>query len=349
MSLLMGLTSLCSADDAQPAWDKTPASKEINGMRRYSLGLVEAISAGMRQSEKQKYPGVHAFLDQSAKALAEIDPEKTPGEWPELDVDQLVTSNPAFWTACYEVAPGDPLMIWLHASYYGINGHVHQVLYTQSLAMRTSANEQVTKEMSRLVISASRVIGLCQQQVDRGIRHHDAKEFPQAEAIYRDVLSICPTHSSALYELGYALRAEGKGVDSGAQLYFDRARKYDPFMLIAYQGSFTAKTWSERENLRSAAIPQWKAFMQTPPQHVKAEQLESLSKALQDSELHELALIARQTLVCRQVGDYNDADRAFIQASLSELLPESDISTTTNLLKVDTPTRLTIKFPAKQN
>ena len=120
-------------------------------------------------------------------------------------------------------------------------------------------------------------------------------------------------------------------------------------MLIAYQGSFTAKTWSERENLRSAAIPQWKAFMQTPPQHVKAEQLESLSKALQDSGLHELALIVRQTLVCRQVGDYNDADRAFIQASLSELLPESDISTTTNLLKVDTPTRLTIKFPAKHN
>ena len=63
MSLSMGLTSLCSADDAQPAWDKTPASKEINGMRRYSRGLVEAISAGMRQSEKQKYPGVRAFLE----------------------------------------------------------------------------------------------------------------------------------------------------------------------------------------------------------------------------------------------------------------------------------------------
>lgn len=346
MSLVLAPASAlhCSADEVQPAWDKTPVTQELTGMRNFSWAMAEVITGGMRQSDPAKYPGVHKFLDQSANALAAIDPNNSPGEWPELDVNQLVTRNPAFWAACYEVAPGDPLLMWLHTCYYGINGDVHRVFYSQSLALRSNGTERIRKEMSRLLISSGRVIALCQEPVNKGVAHHDNDDFAQAEAIYRDVLTVCPKHSSALYELGFTLRTAAKGDDSVSQPYFDKARQHDPFMLSAYQGSFTAEQMQERVNIGSAAMPQFQAMMKVTPEAIQFDDLELLSKALQDGGLHELALICRQTVVSRRDDAYNDADRTFIETSLSKLLPDSEVAAVTDLLTNEHLPRLTIEL-----
>src|SRR2546425_438669 len=41
--------------------------------------------------------------------------ESPPDKWPALDVDALVSRNPNFWRAYFEIAPGDPGLMLLHA------------------------------------------------------------------------------------------------------------------------------------------------------------------------------------------------------------------------------------------
>jgi hypothetical protein len=181
--------------------------------------------------------------------------------------------------------------------------------------------------MSRLIVSSSRLITMGAKAVQVGVKFHDQEEYDKAEEVFRDVLSVIPSHSLALYELGNTLRKKdrSKAGAAAAQARFDMAKQVDPFRVEAYQGSFSFEEMKRVSVLRSQTKPAWDAFMQTSPKQDTVEQLERLSSPLQDAGLHELGLLVRQLVVAHRETSYNEDDLQFIKASLQALMPEKDV------------------------
>jgi hypothetical protein len=308
------------------AWDKEAAQKEIDGMRRYAWVISEGIAGTLEKSPADKFPAVHAFVRDFRDARKDVDHEKAPSEWKTIDVEALAIRNPNYWSAVYEVAPADPLMMWFHTTLYAVNGQVALTRYSQLLAVRSPVNSPWKKEMLRLIVSSERLLTMGDKAVKIGVRLHDQERYDEAAKVYRDVLSVIPSHSFALYELGYTSRTRdrGKGGDAVAQTYFDRARHVDPFRMEAYQGTFRGDDIQRLSALRSKAKPAWDKFLQTPPDGDSFQQLELLSSHLQASGLHDLGLIVRQLVVARRENSFNGDDLRFIEAGLQALIPQGD-------------------------
>ena len=136
------------------------------------------------------------------------------------------------------------------------------------------------------------------------------------------MLSVIPSHSLALYELGNTLKRKDGG--AAAQSQFDQAKRVDPFRTEAYQGSFSFDEIQRLSLLRSEAKPAWDKFMQTPPKQDTVEQLERLSSQLQAAGIHELGLLVRQLVAAHRENSHNEDDLQFIKVSLQSLMPEED-------------------------
>jgi hypothetical protein len=182
--------------------------------------------------------------------------------------------------------------------------------------------------MSRLIVSSSRLITMGDKAVQVGVRLHDQEEYDKAEKIFRDVLSVVPSHSLALYELGNTLRKKdrSKAGTAAAQTQFDMAKQVDPFRVEAYQGSFGIDEIKQLSVLRSQAKPAWDKFMQTAPNQDTVEGLERLSSQLQAAGLHELGLPVRQLVAAHRENSYTEDDLQFIKVSLQALMPEEDFA-----------------------
>jgi hypothetical protein len=213
-----------------------------------------------------------------------------------------------------------------------VNGQVHRTFYSQQLAMHSPIDTPWKKEMPRLMVSAGRLIKIGNVAVHSGTKLHNQEKYDEAAKVYRDVLSVVPSHSLALYELGYTLRTSAKGEGGrgkkAEEPFFDKAKRFDPFMMSAYQGSFRADEFKRFQTLRSKAKPSWGEFSQTPPARDSVKQLERLSSHLQAAGLHDLALIVRQLVVAHREKSFNDNDRRFIETSLKSLVPEGDFDST---------------------
>jgi tetratricopeptide (TPR) repeat protein len=308
------------------AWDKAAAQKEIDGMRRYAWVMSEGVAGTLEKSPADKFPGIHAFVRDFRDARKEVDSEKDPSEWKTIDVEALAIRNPNYWSAVYEVAPADPLMMWFHAALYAVNGQVARTRYSQLLALRSPLDSPWKKEMLRLIVSSERLITMGDQAVKNGVRLHDQEKYDEAAKVYRDVLSVIPSHSFALYELGYTSRMRDRGKEGRtvAQTYFDRARQVDPFRVEAYQGTFNRDEFQRMSALRSRAKPAWEKFLQTPLDQSTLSELEQLSSHLQAAGLYDLGLIVRQLVVARRENSFNEDDLGFIEAGLQGLMPQGD-------------------------
>lgn len=324
--VLLTLISQAAFAQGIVPWEKEAAQKEIDGMRRYAWVLSSGTAGALKQMPAEEFPAVHAFLKDFDAARKDIDPEKVPSEWKTIDVEKLAVRNPKYWAAVYELKPAAPVIMWFHASLYAVNGEVAPTLYSQLLAVRSPTDKP--KEMSRLIVSSSRLITMGDKAVQVGVRFHDQQEYDKAEEVFRGVLSAIPSHSLALYELGNTLRKKdrSKAGTAAAQTQFDMAKQVDPFRVEAYQGSFGIDEMKRFSVLRSQAKPAWEKLMQTSSKQDTAEQLERLSSQLQVAGLHELALLARQLVVAHRENSYNEGDLQFIKASLQALMPEEDFA-----------------------
>jgi hypothetical protein len=323
---LVGATSQAGLGQEADAWNKTAATKEIDGMRRYAWALSDAIGKTLEKSPAEKFPAVHAFMRDFRAARKAIDPNRPPREWKIIDNDKLVIRNPNYWSAFYEVTPADPLMIWFHASLFAVNGHAQQTFCIEHIGIRSPIESPLKREITRLLVSSGRLIDFGAKGVKGGIKLHDESKYGEAEKVFRDVLDTIPTHSWALYELGTTLRsrarAEKKKINGVAQPYYEQAKKSNPFMIEAYQGSFDRDALKKFQALRVKAKPSWDRFMRTASGKDDVKFLEGLSSNLQAAGLHDLALLVRQLVVARRDASYGDGDRQFIALSLKELLPE---------------------------
>ena len=322
--ILLTLISQMSIAQGPAAWDRETAQKEIDGMRRYAWALASSTADGLKKMPADEFPAVHAFLRDFDEARKLIDPNKAPSDWKSIDIEALAIRNPNYWAAVYELEPADPLMMWFHSALHAVNGEISPALYSQLLAVRSPTD--IPKEMSRLIVSSSRLLALGDKAVQVGVSLHDQEKYDEAEKIFREVLSVIPSHSLALYELGNTLRKKdrSKAGAAAAQTQFDMAKQVDPFRVEAYQGSFGIKEMKQFAALRSQAKPAWDKLMQTPPNRSSLQQLERLSSQLQNAGLYELALLVRQVVVARREASYNEDDVQFIMASLKALMPQED-------------------------
>src|SRR5437016_2073727 len=90
------------------------ASEAMNAARYTGWQLAAIPIAKLKAGDQKNFPGIQAWLRDFDKATKGIDLKVTPDQWPVVDIDALVTHNPNFWQAHYEIAPGDPGLMMLH-------------------------------------------------------------------------------------------------------------------------------------------------------------------------------------------------------------------------------------------
>src|SRR5262245_52722065 len=105
--LLVGLSLTLNHSGAR---DEPPAraSLELNAARQTGRQLVLAVVENLESSDPKLFPGIRAWVEDFRKLTKGIGPDPPPDKWPALDVDALVSRNPNFWRAYFEIAPGDP-------------------------------------------------------------------------------------------------------------------------------------------------------------------------------------------------------------------------------------------------
>jgi hypothetical protein len=106
---------LVSSAQAQnpPAGDA--AAEHLASARKFGWQAVAPLIDNLAQSDPAKFPGLIAFSADYRRAVKGLDVNAAPAGWPAVDIDALVTRNPNFWRANYEVRPGDPAWLLVHA------------------------------------------------------------------------------------------------------------------------------------------------------------------------------------------------------------------------------------------
>jgi hypothetical protein len=91
------------------------STAEINEARRMGWLMAAAVVKVMKTSDLGAFPGLVPWLEDYDNVAKGIDEKIAADAWPALDVDALVTRNPNFWRAYYDIAPGDHALNLMHA------------------------------------------------------------------------------------------------------------------------------------------------------------------------------------------------------------------------------------------
>src|SRR5258708_3256164 len=126
------LCSLVFANLHRVAADE-PAPKtsfpELEQARRTGWGLASLVVANLEAGDNEKWLRIREWLTEFRKATKGID-LKTPVEkWPAFDADALITRNPRFWAAYFDIAPGDPGVMLLHSGLLLAPGEANRAAY----------------------------------------------------------------------------------------------------------------------------------------------------------------------------------------------------------------------------
>src|SRR5262249_18422331 len=104
-----------AAPEPQPPEMKLPPLKSLQTARSTGWITVMSILPALEKGDAKAFPGNVAFARDIRAWEKKIAGIKSPGQWPRLDVDALVKRNGNFWQACFEIAPGDPAVFFMHA------------------------------------------------------------------------------------------------------------------------------------------------------------------------------------------------------------------------------------------
>jgi hypothetical protein len=328
----------------QPVYgDEGPSrrvSPELAAARREGWTIATLLIQPLRAGNSKAFPGIAAWLKDFDAVAARIDVKRPPEGWPSINVEKLVTHNPNFWQAYYEVAPADPGMLMLHAALLLSDGEATRATQLIVIAKQRAGIPKAVQEAFGALLARSQSAGeQSNRLVSEGTKLHDNKDYKGAIAKYREALVAWPQNSWAHYELGYSLYfqqlvAEGTElpppdsvqINAGKMLSpavmdeYARARRHDPFQIKAYQGN-------DQEVIRGFLVlaekgmPAWQQITAHIDRPVGDELLEQLAAACQEANNHELALTIRQVLVARRGQGFAKADHPFIGTSLRKLAP----------------------------
>lgn len=323
MSVRLGLLAamLCAAPATGQEAPTPPASvpEALVAMRKDVWGFVDLFVKSQLAVDPAQYPGIAAWvadLDALRRAIA----DKPPAEW-QVDPDKLTTSNPNYWAMVYEVYPGDPMLLNLTAALRMMGGEGYRARHCTALAECAPGRPALLRRNTgRLNWWLHQLFRLSREAIQHGIAKHDARDFDGAIAIYRAHLAEWPQDGLAHYELGQSLMArDPKSIleaDAPHVTEYALSRRHHPMEWMAWQGLGTDMV-EKMGILRSDVTPAWTAIQQRT---ADAAAVARFSEGVQKLAVHDLALIARQTLAGMQLG-YSKADRECIATSLRALVP----------------------------
>ncbi len=323
--------------------DPAPANRvspELAAARREGWTITTLLVNALRAGDNSVFPGINAWLKDFDRVATHIDAKRPPEEWPAIDVDKLVTHNPNFWQAYYEVAPADPGMLMLHAALLLSDGEATRASHLLVIAkQRAGIPKEVQAALGRLLLHSQKAGERSNQIVSEGTNLHDNKDYQGAIAKYREALTAWPQNGWAHYELGYSMYFQqliaegaplpppdslqinaGKAPSPAVADEYARARRHDPFQLKAYQGD-DQQVIRGLLALAKKGLPAWQQITAHINRPVDDGVLKQLADACQQSNNHELALTIRQVLVARRGQGFEKSDFPFITISLRSLAP----------------------------
>jgi tetratricopeptide (TPR) repeat protein len=332
------IVALCgAAGGEQQAIAGKTSTPEINEARRMGWLMAAAVVKGMKSNDLTEFPGMAAWLADYDEVAKGIDEKLAPDAWPELDVDALVTRNPNFWRAYYDIAPGDHGLNLLHAGLLLSDGEAIRAWHVLAVGwQRPGKPDNVKRAFLELVAHVNRMREKPNAIVAEGIKLHDAGDYAGALAKYEEALAMWPQNGFAYYEVGYStyfqhLAAAGKELPKpGAVIIggepqppevlaaYEKSRRHDPFQIKAYQG-VDKEAIAALKPLLTKAMPAWQKVSNLRKE-ADDESLKALGEACQEAGIHELALAIRGVVVARR-GDYAKEDHLFIATSLRKLAP----------------------------
>ena len=356
--LLILLLACATALRAEPGSVAAPEDPRQAAKREAWMSAVLIISL-LEQGDNQAFPGIRAWLEDFHQTAASTPPPESGKSFPPLDANALVTRNPHFWSAFYEVQPGDPGFALLHAALLlsGGEGQRATALATFGL-QRPAIPDEIKRGLHSLLAHCRSAQAPSTALVREGVALYDRRDFAGALGKFDRALLEWPAHGGAHYERGSTLRM--KAIEEARRLSnesdsampeaiadppgtaecFARARRFDPFHLLAYQGDDPALLAGLMALVRSG-LPVWETMRRHPEQPVKTAPLRAFSEACRAAAIDDFALVLRQLVVASN-RHYTTEDRELIDACLRRLAPAA--LTAPLLARVSGETRL----PARQ-
>jgi tetratricopeptide (TPR) repeat protein len=321
------------------AADPPKPSKDLAEARQAGLKLAHVVIEQLEAGDQDKFPGIQAWLKDLRKATKGISPEKPVAEWPAVEIDALMARNPNFWPAYFEIAPGDPGLMMLHAGLLLTAGEMTRASHILAVAVqRPGIPPDVRKALLGMLGQASAAGKASHTLIEDGVKLHDKGEYAAALRKYDEALGAWPQNGLAHYEIGYTIYTESliaageKPPPPGTLIVnakrsppakvlaaYAKARHHDPLLFNAYQGDDKAVV-EGLQVLVKKGLPVWRKLSKEPETKADDKDLHDFAEACQEAGIHELGLAARQVLVARR-GRYAPADHPYFTTSLQKLAP----------------------------
>jgi len=242
---LFAMENPCRVVAAEPP--ATPTLPALNEARKTGWELAMIVVEKLEAGDNNKWPGIAAWLKEFRNATKRIDLKTSPEKWPRLDVDSLMTRNPKFWDAYYEIAPGDPGAVLLQAGLLLAGGECDRAAYAIVIgSQRNGIPKAIWTGFDIILSQADTVKKKANVRVYEGIKLHDAGEYDAALKKYTQAIQEWPANGFAHYERGLTLRETDRAkTPKGNKETFSKevveafalARRHDPWQWKAYQGS----------------------------------------------------------------------------------------------------------------
>ena len=315
-------------------------AKEWHVARQQGFQLAAYIVTALEGSDEKDFPGIAAWLQDYKAAVKGIDPKADPATWPTVDVDALVTNNPHYWQAYYEVAPGDPGLGMLHGGLLHLGGEASRGSYVAIVfQQRPGVPQPIYHALDVLVAQSQEASKQSTAAVMKGTKLYDEGKYDEALKLHEEALKLDPQNGFAHYEWGLTVRQRdwlkaGIKPPMGDKITvndktlkfspavaaaFGRARRHDPFQWKAYQGEDPIVIESLQAMMQQG-MPNWEKLAKARPNRLEDEPLRQLGEGCQGSRNDELALVLRSVSIARR-GRYAPEDHPFMAKSLRRLAP----------------------------
>ena len=318
---------------------ETPVEGPREAAKREAWTSTVLIISLLEQGDNSAFPGIRAWLEDFHQTAVSTPAPEVGKPFPPVDTDALVTRNPHFWTAYYEVQPADPGLALLHAALLVSGGEAQRALAIATFGLqRSGIPEDIKRGLHSLIGHCQNAQAPSAASVREGTKLYDRRDFSGALAMYERAIAEWPANGTAYAERGLTLRAKAMtearersklqpsalGEDPmndppQTTESFAQARRHDPFNLIAYQGDDPAMLTALMALVRSG-LPVWEAMRKHPDQLVKHDQLRAFSEACREAVIDDFALVLRQLAVLGQKR-YTPDDQQFISVCLRRLAP----------------------------
>lgn len=334
------LASLLAWPRTAPAADSPAATPAeiLARTRRTGWEIAEVVINKLASGPADDFPGIQAWVQNYRELTRDFDPQTPLELWPTLDASQLLTHNPLFWRAYFDIAPGDAGLVALHSGLLLASGEFSRALYVLTIARQLpNVPDDVRQSLDALAVYSQKARTDLQGGMQEGIKLFDARNYAGAERVYRRQLALWPQDGWAAYETGLALHfrqelAAGRKPPALGSVqinssfptsdevagWYARAREHDPFQFSAYQGS-DPDTVRISLAMFKECRPLWKQLAGEDT-NLDRQVLERFSEACQQAGIDELAVVARWVAVARR-GRYSPADHPLLSSSLRSLAP----------------------------